>query len=275
MAKGIDSLALEDDFDLLDVEEHKDSYKPGAATSHEDNADTIVDPKLVSTKPGRVVTKGEFEVHTMLGHRLFYGRKKSKREEIVDGKSIIKNVSAIVGLVRFTTNVNKLFDYAIKDDPYADAKLIKIEEGLHEAIGLIDTRIQILTDLIDGMNDMRIKLNASIDPVTLPLEFRTPFFGFEATKMVKRFDRLTLLGLAAKQIGTILDADWNRLISKSGSKARHVFLLSSGYRYTGARRDDFAANNGVARSAIEKYGKLPDDILRGDRTCRFLPSVKR
>ena len=56
---------------------------------------------------------------------------------------------------------------------------------------------------------------------------------------------------------------------------RSAFTLAQKYRYSGAQRDDFAANNAVARSALEKYGELPRDVLEGTRRSRFAPPIQK
>src|SRR5690606_29296722 len=56
---------------------------------------------------------------------------------------------------------------------------------------------------------------------------------------------------------------------------RSTFTLAQQYRYSGAIRDDFAANNAVARAAREKYGEVPQDVLEGLRRSRFAPPIVR
>ena len=54
-----------------------------------------------------------------------------------------------------------------------------------------------------------------------------------------------------------------------------MFSLAQQYRYSGTKRDDFAANNAAARAALEKYGELPQDVLEGERRSRFAPPLIR
>lgn len=52
-------------------------------------------------------------------------------------------------------------------------------------------------------------------------------------------------------------------------------VLAQQYRYSGATRDDFASKNAVARTALEKFGELPQDVLEGTRRSRFAPPIAR
>lgn len=242
--------------------------------SHEDNADPITDPKNVSTKPGRIKTKGSFTIHTQLAHRLFYGRKKSNQSVDEHGKKVKKKIMPIIGVVRYASNINGLYDLAEMNDPYADAKLIEIEEELSTVKQLIISHIEALEQLLGDIDDMEIEASFSIKPIKLPLEFSTPYFGFEASRIVKYYDRLVLLALTTRQTGDLLDSDWNRVVNKTASKIRSVFLKSAEYKFAGASRDDMVANNQVARKAIENYGELPKDILEGRRRAKHAPKIR-
>jgi hypothetical protein len=52
-------------------------------------------------------------------------------------------------------------------------------------------------------------------------------------------------------------------------------LLSTSYRFTGVKRDDIAANNAVARRAIDKYGELPQVILEAGKRGKYAPAISR
>jgi integrating conjugative element protein (TIGR03761 family) len=161
------------------------------------------------------------------------------------------------------------------DDPYADATLIDIEDGFVKLRERLATNIEALRQLLGDTEGMTIHQSFSVKPLTLPLEFKTPYFGFEASRVVKYFDRLVLFALATKQTGDILQSDWNRLVNKTGTNIRHVFFMAAQYRVTGVTRDDFAANNAKARAAIEKYGELPQDILEGRKRARHAPKIRK
>jgi len=238
------------------------TFEPGS------DADSIVDPTLATTEPGKVIFKGKITVHTKLAHRLFRGRKASK------AKNGGKGTQAIIGLVRFASNINSLASLVSMDDPYADQKLLQIEEALEAVTGLVSERTQALQEIVEAYDSIEDPESASLEPIRLPVEFRTPYYGYAASNLLKKFDDLVRLGLSARKMGLILDDDWTRLVTNSATKIRHVFLLSTGYHFAGANRNDFAANNPVARSAIEKYGELPQDILKGERRGRHAPHIR-
>lgn len=249
-----------DDFDDDAFEDDVPSPRP---PTHEDGADPIVPPRQVANRPGPMRTQGEIVLHTRAAHRLFYGRRR-------DDKA---NIKPIIGLVRFSTNVNGIVECAANDDPWADAVLLKIEDRFTAANTLVKENIDVLEQLLDGMEGLSICLNESVKPVTLPVEFKT-VYGFMGARLLGQYDKLVRLGLVARHVGLVFADDWGRLVGTPGRNIREVFWLSATYRYTGVTRNDVAANNEVARRAVAKYGELPQDVLKGLRRAKHAPIIR-
>jgi integrating conjugative element protein (TIGR03761 family) len=240
-----------------------DDEKPRRPT-HEDNADTLVVPNLVSKRPGMLRTQGHLIIHTRAAHRLFYGRRRNDKE----------GVKPIVGLVRFALNMNQISDLAAADDPYADAVLLKVEQQLDECKGTIASHVAEIEDLLSDTDGITIDFHESVEPIKVPLEFKTTY-GFLAARTLSQYDKLVRMAQSAMHVGLFFQEDWARVVRKSGSLIRRAFLLSSSYRFTGVKRDDIAANNAVARRAIEKYGVLPQIILEAGKRSRYAPQISR
>ena len=230
--------------------------------SHEDNADPVVLPNLVSKKPGALRTRGEVQLHTRLAHRLFYGRRRDDK----------KNIRPITGLVRFAINMNQINDLAARDDPYADQVLLEVEAKLIEAESTVKSNIAAVKDLLADLDGITIKYNGSVQPVTVPLEFKTTY-GFLAARLLYQYDKLVRMAQAAMHVGMMFESDWAKVVRASGRLIRHAFGLSAGYRFSGVNRDDIAANNAAARAAKEKHGELPQSTLDGSKRGKFAPKI--
>lgn len=252
----------EDAFDEMFFADEDEGKKQPRPPVHEDNADPLVVPNLVSKRPGMLRTCGEILIHTRSAHRLFYGRRKDEKN----------GVKPITGLVRFAINMNQLSDLAAQDDPYADAVLLKVEHKLAEAERLIKDHVAALEELLSDMEGITISFHESTDPVSVPLEFKTTY-GFLAARLLGQYDKLVRLAQSAMHVGLFFQEDWARIVRKSGSVIRNVFWTSSSYRYTGVKRDDIAANNAIARRAIDKYGELPQAILEGTKRAKYAPPL--
>lgn len=228
-----------------------------------DGGDPIVPYSDMIKRPGQTVTEGEITIHTRLAHRLFYGRRG------IDG------VEPIIGLVRFVSNTNTICGAATKDDPYADQRLLEIEDLMQGAETYMREELASLNDLLDAKSARRVKIKSigSSKPSTFQLKFQYSY-GFLAADLLGLFDELANTALAAQHVGRLFRDDWQRIMYAAGRKMRHLFFRSSGFRHSGARRNDFAANNARAQAAIEKYGDLPADVLRGDRRPKYVSPTK-
>ncbi len=222
-------------------------------------------------RPGTVFTEGEITLHTRLGHLLFFGRNKFNGGA---GKP------PIIGLQRFITNINSMCTQVhISDDPYADYYLLEIEQLLDDAREkLLETR-KLLRELLDDGGDsgrVVVKSRGSDKPVTLPLRFKYTRYGFLASELLGLLDEVVQLALNASDTARLSPGDFRKILTESGRVVRRVFFESTRYRYFGAGRDDFAANNARARRAIEGHGfELPEDVLRGDRRPRWAPEPRK
>ncbi|MEW8139473.1 MAG: PFL_4669 family integrating conjugative element protein [Candidatus Thiodiazotropha endolucinida] len=259
MAKKPDNILsmADDEFDEAFATDEKPS-----TPVHDDDADTIVTPDLVNKRPGMLRTRGELVLHTRSAHRLFYGRRRDDK----------KNQKPIIGLIRFALNMSQICDLAAEDDPYADAVLLKVENKLEECKSKVMQHVKELEDLLSDTDGISIKVYDSVEPVILPLEFKTTY-GFLAARILSQYDKLVRLAQSARHVGLFFQEDWARVVRSTGSSIRNVFFLSTSYRYTGVRRDDIAANNKVARRAIDKYGELPPIILKGTKRARYAPAI--
>lgn len=232
--------------------------------SHEDNADALVMPNLVSNRPGPLRTKGNITLHTRSAHRLFYGRQKNEAE----------GLQPITGLVRFALNMKQLSQCAANNDPYADATLLTVEEKLSVTKKYVAMCIKELEQVLDDMEDIKINFHQSVKPVEVPLEFKTTY-GFVAARLISQYDKLVRLALTARHVGLIFSDDWGRFNGRSARMIRDAFHASSAYRFTGVARDDIAANNRVAQAAVLKYGELPQYILDGSKRGIYAPDIKK
>lgn len=249
---------MPDEFDDFFDDDENEIARP----VHEDNADPVVMPNLVSKKPGALRTRGEVQLHTRLAHRLFYGRRRDDK----------KKIRPITGLVRFAINMNQINELASRDDPYADQVMLDVEKALIEAEELVQSNIVAVKDLLSDLDGITIKYNGSVEPVTVPLEFKTTY-GFVAARLLYQYDKLVRMAQAAMHVGMMFEDDWGKVVRASGRKIRRAFGMSAGYRFSGVNRNDIAANNAAARAAKEKYGELPQSTLDGSKRGKYAPKI--
>lgn len=239
--------------------------------SHPDQADTVVMPRQVRERPGRLQTQGVITLQSRQAHRLFYGR----RADRATGQF------PIVGLVRFAKLVGDIWNAAESDDPYADMTLLEIETSYEEAKQVIDEQLRatrvLLSDQLEGID---VNIVHSIKPAKLDIQFYSPW-AYRGAMLLTRYDQLVLACLTARQVGLMLEGDWNVSVVRCGTRIRHVFELSRRWLSTGVTRDDIAAGNQVARRAEEKYSSqqqmlvMSEDVLEGRTRAKLAPRIKK
>ncbi|WP_020406844.1 PFL_4669 family integrating conjugative element protein [Hahella ganghwensis] len=239
----------------------KHASNPAFYDDISDMEDDVTEQPKSKPGPGAYRTKGKYTIHTKAAHRLFYGRKKAP------------GVEPIIGLVQFSSRVNAIWQASELDDPYADSKLLAIEEALDHAQKLVEASKETLEGLLGSDTNIEIFPAETIRPETVDVEFKTPY-GFLALKLLSTFDGMVQNALAARHAAMIFNNDWQQLVTFPSRKIRHAFALSD-FRFSGSCRNDFAANNQRARDAVEKYGQLDPDILQGKRRPRMAPEAKR
>ncbi|MFJ4089633.1 TIGR03761 family integrating conjugative element protein [Pseudomonas helleri] len=202
-------------------------------------------------------------LHTHHASRIWHGRAPS------EGKP------GIVGLNGFVAIMTKLKRGSEQDDPYSDWWMLRIEDKLSTTKAQLQTlREQVDQALADVPAALSLGENLNVQPVKLPL-FVASQLGFMAVYLLADYDDLARRLILAHHTALIDRSTLERWLSEGAHALRSLFSLAQQYRYSGTKRDDFAANNAVARAALEKYGELPQEVLEGTRRSRFAPPLIR
>lgn len=191
------------------------------------------------------------------------------------GRAATEGRAGIIGLNGFVSIMNKMKRGAEQDDPYSDWWMLRIEDKLNDT----KTRLQALREQIDQVladvpPALSLGENLNVQPVKLPL-FVNAQLGFIAVYLLADYDNLVRRLILAHHTALIDRSTMERWLDEGAHLLRSTFSLAQRYRYSGAQRDDFAANNAAARAAREKFGDLPQDVLEGTRRSRFAPPVIR
>ncbi len=205
-------------------------------------------------------------LHTHHAARIWMGRPKSDLKP------------GIIGLSGFCSVVNRISRGAQQDDPYSDWWMILLEDKISESKqGLKDIEARLDTAMTTLPPAISISENLSIQPISMPLYISNPI-GFQAVYLLTGYDEIVRRILLAQHVGLVGRRDMEAWIDEGAAVLRRLFGLAQLYKYSGAERDDFAANNAkaeAARKLYERYGELPQDILQGLRRSTFAPPIIR
>lgn len=194
------------------------------------------------TQPGPIISTATLQLHTRIAVDLFHGHK---------------------GFTWFAANLNKLWDLSLQDDPYADYRLILIEEQLPlvtqylaQKTGEVEERLGAL--VCAGIQPVS---HQSARPVDVPLAFRATQAA-AAVLQLAALDRLAQKALMAKHFGLLSGSEWKNSVGEGAGAMRDLFAISE-YHTAGASRSDFASKTVRARDALERLGEIPAEIIEG------------
>jgi len=205
----------------------------------------------------------QLTLHTHHASRIWHGRAPA------EGRP------GIIGLNGFISTMNKMKRGSEQDDPYSDWWMLRIEEKLAQT----KTTLQALREQVDEAlagvpRSLSLGENLNVQPVKLPLFVNAPL-GFMAIYLLADYDDVARKLILAHHTALIDRSTLERWLNDGAHALRSLFSLAQQYRYSGTQRDDFAANNAAARTALERFGPLPQDVLEGTRRSRFAPPLLR
>lgn len=221
------------------------------------------EPSSLQLNLGALRSAMQLTLHTHHAARVWHGR------AAAEGRP------GIIGLNGFVAIMNKMKRGAEQDDPYSDGWMLRIEDKLTQTKATLQSlREQVDQALADVPPALTLGDNLNIQPVRLPL-FINAQLGFMAVYLLADYDDLARRLILAHHTAMIDRRTLERWLNEGAHALRSLFSLAQQYRYSGTKRDDFAANNAAARAAREKFGELPEDVLEGTRRSRFAPPIVR
>ena len=172
------------------------------------------------------------------------------------GRAPAEGRPGIIGLNGFLAIMNKMKRGAEQDDPYSDFWMLKIEDKIADTKARLQSLREQVDQVLTGVPPaLSLGENLNVQPVKLPL-FVNAQLGFMAVYLLADYDDLARRLILAHHTALIDRSTLERWLNDGAHALRSLFSLAQQYKYSGAQRDDFAANNAVARNAREKYGEL-------------------
>ncbi|WP_051530317.1 PFL_4669 family integrating conjugative element protein [Halomonas halodenitrificans] len=213
---------------------------------------------------GALRSKVELTLHTHHAARIWKGR------------GVETGRPQIIGMRQFLLICGAIKQNAAKDDPYADHWLLQLDDKLADTRTQLDQRLQELDSLMAQLPpELNVEENLNQQPLKLPV-YTGGQHGWLALRLLIDFDRFVRRVMLAHHIALIGRRQMEEYVRLGGHLLRSLCASTQKYPgFSGATRDDFAANNAKARDAIEKFGVLPDDVLSGKRRSEFAPPIAR
>jgi integrating conjugative element protein (TIGR03761 family) len=224
--------------------------------------------KTEQSSPGPLRSEASLEIQTREAQKLVVGRQVD-----IDSGGSVRKVEHIVGLHSFGRRMGKIWVAAQHDDPFADWYLLQVETALNTAKITISAKNIVLSQLMDGVNAIKIKTSQSINPVSVDLHFSNPY-GYIAAYLIAEFDSLACTVLTASHIGLIDRSLRTKMMESASKLIRKAFLLSAQWRFTGVTRAAIRADEMTAQTACDLMGELPNDHLELKLRAKIAPEIR-
>ena len=200
------------------------------------------------------------EIHTRQAARLVKGRAGGERGP------------AIPGLWRFGSRLTAIWNGAMRDDPWADWWLLRVEQELTGAREEIDALRGHVKQLLERAPAVEIQVAASLKPIRLDLMFTNPY-GYQGGHLLVDYDDLARHVLTARHVGLLNQATAQKILHNGARALRRVYAAPSGYKYTGVTREDVRQANKRAQRAREAMGDVPQEIQDGTLRADLAPEI--
>ena len=205
-------------------------------------------------------------LHTHHASRLWSGRRQDKST----GREAIKSFPHFGGLLRTLTQA------ATQDDPWADWWLMRVQDHIDDG----RSKLKQLLDAVEAFMQNQLPdevsyMNAmSSKPLEIEVRFDSPL-AYQAAYLLADFDKLARHVQMARHYGLIAREQTEQLLNQGAKVIRSILSRVDDWKFTGATRDDVAANNPKAIAAREKMGDCPQEILAGEKRSRYAPPLRR
>jgi integrating conjugative element protein (TIGR03761 family) len=220
-------------------------------------------------RTGALHSELKIELHTHYASGLWLGRRAEKAEEGQKAKP------AIMGMPRFLSLASRINLDSLKNNPWADAAMLELEEK----ITLANQR---MSQLIDGLEkDMQwLPKGATItealvsEPLDIHVYSNTPL-GYRCVFLLLGFDQFAKQVLQASHYGLISRTQRYDRLSDGSRLIREIYGSVVRYRSQPVSRQDAIENNDAWRQAVEALGEPDIAILLGNRRSVFSPPVNQ
>lgn len=229
-----------------------------------------------SGKAGALRSAMNVSLNTHYAIRLWEGRYPEYRtQKGVRKKENARHRSLIFSMPGFIQKAGRINQDSANDNPWADAKMLELEN-------LINTAIEKMQEELDGLKKVMSMIPAqvtisditSVSPLNIGVFSRTPV-GYRCVWLLVGFDQLAMQAFQAAHYGCISRRELNSCLGRGGYLVRQIYGAAQKYRYLPVTREDMAVNNDKAREAIKLFGNVDPDILSGKKRSSWSPSINR
>ena len=200
------------------------------------------------------------KLHSRQGVYLFTGQQPSEDKH------------GFPGLTKFAQLTTMPYFLAAQDDPWADYKLILIDEALEQSRLEIEQGQSDLNAIL-SKSLIQIESTASSEPVSKHVVFGNPL-AYRGATLLLQMDNYVINLLSAAHFGLITREASSRSIRKARRAVIRAFMSATGYKNMHVTRSDAINYTENAKAAELQMGHLPNEVIAGTKRSKFAPAIR-
>lgn len=214
-------------------------------------------------RPGYGHLSAKMELHSHEAYRFLLGR--AQRIITVDGKRIRQ--TRIVGLLHAASALKNITTGYQSGCPYACWTLCNIEEQIIHIRKIVKEAEKDAVKIAEFATNLKIAPFTSKNPSEVPLLFQSTY-AYHFADLLTEYD-LLLRSILNYKIQHFINIDeYKTFERKMGRPLRQLFRLTDNWKYVG--KEAVETQNAKFQEAEHRMGVLPEDILNGQKTPKFV-----
>ncbi|CDL84542.1 PFL_4669 family integrating conjugative element protein [Xenorhabdus cabanillasii] len=223
---------------------------------------------------GALRSEFSFELHTHFAIKLWEGRHRSSTNNVDDNEQKSqKERWNIISMPVFIGRVTRIHNDALKNNPFADMFLYRIEKSLDESIELLQSELDKAGKWLTQIPaQIHISEVASSEPLDLSVFSRTPL-GYKCVWLLVGVDQLAMRAYQAYHYGLISRKKKGDVLAIAGHQVRRAFGIVTLYHSLPISRTNLVKVSEEYQAAVKVMGDLDHDILTGRKRSSFSPPL--
>ncbi|MDC9612938.1 TIGR03761 family integrating conjugative element protein [Xenorhabdus khoisanae] len=240
-------------------------------------------------KAGALKSTFTLELHTNYAIKLWEGRRRKnyaslllssdsenyseQKEEHKKKKKGQNNKWAIIGMPVFIGKANLVHRDSLKNNPFSDMILWRLEKSLDEGLKFIQAELDNAEQWLAQLpKQIHVSGITSSSPLNLEVFSRTPL-GYKCVWLLVGFDQFVLRALQAHHYGLISRKKLDTVLVEAGHRVRQAFGVVTRYRSLPISRINLNVESEEYKAAVRIMGDLDHDILKGSKRSSFSPPL--
>jgi integrating conjugative element protein (TIGR03761 family) len=175
-------------------------------------------------------------------------------------------------LLTFAKQVKEIYRAAKQDDPYADARLIQIEQALESAQIFLQEKTTFYQQHTPASSSLLLPLADTKKPLSLPVRFTTPY-GHIAARVLIEFDTLARCIISLYHWGLLAEMPLGTLLRQLSRPLYRLWETTKNWQPTGLTRAALLESITLANEETPSLKDLDPRVFNKEQRAKYAPQI--